>query len=92
MVHPSELIIGEAYFLIVFYDSAMRIPRIETYLYDKTIINYELGETEYWFRTPGQQLALDSSGEDSEYYVVDEKGLFMIYNLKSMIKYLEKRL
>jgi hypothetical protein len=89
MLNASDLKIGEVYYLVVFYDRNLRVPLIHTYLYEKKEFNVNNNKNEYWFRKPEPQSEYTDIVEEMEYYMVDEAGLFIIYDLRGLIGRLE---
>lgn len=92
MTSINDLIVGNLYFLMSFYDSEFRVPKIRTVIYiGKNIHRPEEAENEWYFQDAGSYLEYGSFVDlpketKRDVFVLDEDSLSFVYNLDELIK------
>lgn len=86
MNNPEALIIGNAYFMISFFDNEGRIPEITTYIYvGKNLLNQTDEKDTWYFQHPSSYLSKGPFNilppGDYGIYQISSKELEMIYGI-----------
>lgn len=94
MINPNELIRGQCYFLLLFYDSALKVPSIRTFIYIGRNLQPTPGDKWYFqdarsYLRYGTYLDLPDNVE-REVFIADKDTLTQMHDKKGLIEQLLK--
>lgn len=96
MAKAESLVIGKCYFLLSFYDKALKMPKIRTVIYvGKNVFEEKEEENEWYFQDAGSYLEHGSflkipKMEKRDVFILDKDSFSLIYDLGELISDLKE--
>lgn len=89
MDNENDLAIGEAYFMVSYFDDKYLVPKIETYIYvGKNILDSKDQKDIWYFQNPTSYLTQGPFNTlppaDYDVYQIDQPALEYIYSLNEL--------
>jgi hypothetical protein len=95
MIEPEKLVVGLSYFILRFFDTSTRFPKIDTMVYvgkNCQIPGHTCDTDEFFFQDPvsysqyGVLLEHDDENMENEVIAVSEDDLYDFFDLSGLIQ------